>query len=425
MAPLRVAPVEALRRRRRLRRIALEPFLHDVVVVLLRPQQPGQALAHDRPGVLGQVGRDDGGVELVGFALARRHRVVEPGERRRHVEALGTLRREAQADADAPAGGHGQRVVGGRLGAGAGRVHGAGASVHDRLADAILGVERTGDPEQAHRIGLVVREEQRRLALGVEPAPAVAHRLGGDGGAALDGWARLQASAPAAPAPRPGVAEPDRRQHADRRRLGPAVGHRDLHQQIFAVDLGVLDEHVEVAIAVEDAGVDQLVLGDRAVAAPILVDQVAVRERRLWILVEHPHEGVRRRRVEVEVVLLDVLAVVALVAGQAEQPLLQDRVAAVPQREAETDLLVTVADCRQAVLVPAVGARPGLIVRQVVPRLAVRAVVLTDRAPAPVADVGAPSLPVGGAGAGVFEPAVFGGHRPLPAVGAGPVTLTV
>jgi hypothetical protein len=35
---------------------------------------------------------------------------------------------------------------------------------------------------------------------------------------------------------------------------------------------------------------------------------------------------VRRRGVEVEVVLLDVLAVVALAVGEAEEPLLEDRV---------------------------------------------------------------------------------------------------
>ena len=65
--------------------------------------------------------------------------------------------------------------------------------------------------------------------------------------------------------------------------------------------------------------------------------------------------------VEVEVVLLDVLAVVALVAGEAEEPLLQDRVAAVPQRQREADALVAVADAGQAVLVPAVGARGGVV----------------------------------------------------------------
>jgi len=44
---------------------------------------------------------------------------------------------------------------------------------------------------------------------------------------------------------------------------------------------------------------------------------------------------VRRRAVEVEVVLLDVLAVVALVAGDAEQALLEDGVAAVPEGQRE------------------------------------------------------------------------------------------
>ena len=45
----------------------------------------------------------------------------------------------------------------------------------------------------------------------------------------------------------------------------------------------------------------------------------------------------RRRAVEIEVVLFDVLAVIAFVAGQAEEPLLEDRVLFIPQREGEAD----------------------------------------------------------------------------------------
>ena len=70
----------------------------------------------------------------------------------------------------------------------------------------------------------------------------------------------------------------------------------------------------------------------------------------------------RRRRVEVEVVLLDVLAVVAFAVGQAEQPLLEDRVLAVPQRDGEAELLLVVGDAGEAVFAPAVGARARLIV---------------------------------------------------------------
>ena len=77
--------------------------------------------------------------------------------------------------------------------------------------------------------------------------------------------------------------------------------------------------------------------------------------RRLRVLVQVLHVAVRRRAVEVEVVLLHVLAVVALAGRQAERPLLQDRVGAVPQREREAQQLVAVADAGQAVLAPAVG----------------------------------------------------------------------
>jgi hypothetical protein len=66
---------------------------------------------------------------------------------------------------------------------------------------------------------------------------------------------------------------------------------------------------------------------------------------------------VRRRAVEVKVVLLDILAVIPLAACQSEEAFLEDRVAAVPERQRETDPLVTIADARQTVFVTAVGAR--------------------------------------------------------------------
>ena len=94
-------------------------------------------------------------------------------------------------------------------------------------------------------------------------------------------------------------------------------------------------------------------------AAAVVLDEVGVGEGRLRVLVEVLHVRVRRRGVEVEVVLLDVLAVVALAVGQAEQPLLEDRVLAVPQGQREAELLLVVGDAGEAVLAPAVGAASG------------------------------------------------------------------
>ncbi len=206
---------------------------------------------------------------------------------------------------------------------------------------------------------------------------------------------------------RPGVAEPQRRQHVQRRRIGAAVGDADLHQQVVRRGLSVFDEDVEVAAAVEHAGVQQFVLGLMPAARAVGAHDVVVGIGRLRVLVQVLHVRVRGRAVEVEVVLLDVLAVVAFAVGQTEGALLQDRVTAVPQRQREAQHLVVVADAGQAVLAPAVGARTRLVVAEVVPGVAVGAVVLAHRAPLALAQVRAPFLPVGLAGARLLEPALF------------------
>src|SRR5262249_9842284 len=149
--------------------------------------------------------------------------------------------------------------------------------------------------------------------------------------------------------------------------------------------------------------------GLAAVATPILLDQLGVRELGLGILVEKPHVRMRRCRVEVVVVLLHVLAVVPLVAGEAEEPFLQNRIAAVPEREREADVLMAIAQAGEAILAPAVGARARVIVREVLPGVAGRAVVFAHGAPGALADVGPPPLPVNFARVRLAQALLFGG----------------
>src|SRR4029077_12101542 len=79
--------------------------------------------------------------------------------------------------------------------------------------------------------------------------------------------------------------------------------------------------------------------------------------------------------------------------------------------------LVDAREPGEPVLAPPVSAGPGVVVRQVVPGLAVRAVVLADRTPLPLADVRAPPVPVARLAQAVLEPAessyplAFGAHR--------------
>src|ERR1700689_122699 len=117
-------------------------------------------------------------------------------------------------------------------------------------------------------------------------------------------------------------------------------------------------------------------------------------KRRLRILVQILHVRMRGSAIEVEVMLLHVLAVVALVSGQAKEPFLEEGIALVPQRHSKADELPAITDAGNAIFIPAVGPRPGVIVRKVVPGIAVGAVVLAHRAPCPLAQIWSPALPM-------------------------------
>ena len=172
-----------------------------------------------------------------------------------------------------------------------------------------------------------------------------------------------------------------------------AIVNADLDQHIFGRCLGVLNENIEVAVLIEDAGVDQFVFRLAAAAFAIGRDEIVVRICRLRILVKILHVRMRRRAVEVVVVLLHILAMIAFAVGQAEEPFLEDRILAVPQGERKTEPLLVVRNAGKAVLAPAVGARSGLIVAEIVPGIAILAVVLADGSPLPLAQIRPPFSP--------------------------------
>src|SRR5439155_1403901 len=155
-----------------------------------------------------------------------------------------------------------------------------------------------GNLDQPLRVGLVLGEEQLARALGVqEPLAEFRMRDPDDAGCGL-----TERGARGASAPRPQVAEPERRQQMERRRLGPAV-------------------------------------------------------------------------------------------VEADEPLLEDRVLAVPDGDGEAEELLIVRDSCEPVLAPAVRPRARVVVAEVVPGVAGFAVVLADRPPLAFAEVGAPLLP--------------------------------
>lgn len=86
----------------------------------------------------------------------------------------------------------------------------------------------------------------------------------------------------------------------------------------------------------------------------------------------------RRRRVQIVIQLLHVLAVVPLRAADAKVPLFEHPVFAVPEGEAEAETLVVVGDAGDSVFAPAVGAGAGLFVREGFPDVAIGGVVFAN-----------------------------------------------
>ena len=288
------------------------------------------------------------------------------------------------------------------------------AAVDHEVVDAVLDVRALVllPREEPFVVGFVLGEEQRHVAVARQHERAQQRMRGGDRGGAGRPLDLLQVRLFGRPVrrgnpPRPVVAEPQRRQEVQVGRVRSAVGRGDLHQDVVGRALGVLDEHVEVPVVVEDAGIEQLVLHVVARALAVRPYKVAVGIGRLRVLVEIFHVRVGRRAIEVEVVLLHVLAVVALAVGQPEEPLLEDGILAVPQGQAEAEALLVVGDAGDAVFAPAVGAGAGVIVGEEVPGVARFAVVLAHRAPLAFAEIRPPLLPGGGSGAGFFQSSVF------------------
>src|SRR5262249_35747635 len=90
----------------------------------------------------------------------------------------------------------------------------------------------------------------------------------------------------AAFAPRPRIAEPERREQIERSGFRPPVRDADPDADILRTALGVLHLNVEVPVALEHTRVDQLELRGVPVPSAVLAHEPRVRKLRLRILVQ-------------------------------------------------------------------------------------------------------------------------------------------
>ncbi len=315
--PLGVPDRARLAARERMCVVLLQPPVQVEVVELLRPEHAGERLAVYAALVLAERARRDPVVELVGIEDPLAEGVLEVGAERLARRAGG----QAKPDGLAASGRHVDDVAGRRLGAGLRGVHGALLARDHVAVERVLHVRRrVGRTPQPFVVRLVLGEEQFRRAVARERVVAE-FWMGRDHRSASLTQDRLRVVI----SPRPGVPEPQRRQQVQPGGLGAAIVDRHPDEDVVRPGLGVFDEHVEVPVIVEDPRVDQFVLEFLPRAPLVRLHEVPVGVLPLRVLVDLLHVRVGGRRVDVEVVLLDVLAVVSLAVGEPEHPLLQDR----------------------------------------------------------------------------------------------------
>src|SRR5215831_14843275 len=99
------------------------------------------------------------------------------------------------------------------------------------------------------------------------------------------------------------------------------------------------------------------------------------------------------RAIQIEVVLLNVFAVVALAIGESKKAFFQNRVCSIPKSEGKAQRLLIIANASESVFSPTIGARASLIVREIIPSISVSAVIFANGSPLTFAEIGPPFFP--------------------------------
>src|SRR6516162_1926852 len=184
------------------------------------------------------------------------------------------------------------------------------------------------------------------------------------------------------------------------------------HEHVVNIRLRIFDLDIKVAVAVENTGIDQFELHRRRTTTTcVLVDQPLIRISGLRQLVEHARVSVTGDGIEIIIQLLDVLAVAALPVGQAKQPLLEDRIAAVPQGDRQAQQLPVIGKAGNAVLAPTIGAATRLVMREIIPCGSAGTVILAHRPPLSLAEIRAPATPVFYVFAAFLDSVLFSANR--------------
>ena len=176
--------------------------------------------------------------------------------------------------------------------------------------------------------------------------------------------------------------------------LGAAIRGADADENVFRGDLGIFHDDIEITALIKDAGIYELIFQIVLAAPAIFFQQLLVGICGVRIFVEILHVGVRRSVVQVEVILFHVFAMIAFMDCETEHAFFENGIVSIPESDGKAEILVTIANAGDAIFIPTVGTRAGVIVREIAPGVATLAVILANSAPSALRQERSPTIPV-------------------------------
>jgi hypothetical protein len=85
---------------------------------------------------------------------------------------------------------------------------------------------------------------------------------------------------------------------------------------------------------------------------------------------------------------------IAFMCGETEHAFFENGIVSIPESDGKAEILVTIAKTGDAIFIPTVGTRAGVIVREIAPGVATLAVILANSAPSALRQERSPTIPV-------------------------------
>ena len=130
--------------------------------------------------------------------------------------------------------------------------------------------------------------------------------------------------------PAPGVAEPEGRQHMQAGFVSATIENGYAYMNFICGGFGILDLHIPVVIVFKHPGIEQAEGWLISAAMGVFLHQLGVGVFGLRIFVKVFKVAMARRCIFIKIIFLDILAMIALIAGETEGTFLENGIMAVP-----------------------------------------------------------------------------------------------